>query len=268
MTQRLRHGFQLRSAYTWSRNINTSSSAIGGDGSISSASSLVNFDLKLDSGLSDFNISHTGVIAGSWQIPAPHSVSAPIEWAASGWEFSAIFKAHTGTPFTPTFGTDGDPLGLNSSDPWDYPSRISAPGCGSLVNPGNVNHYVKTQCFSLPGAPSQAFYSQYCDPSFTYPTCINLRGNVGRNIIPGPGLLNLDSSLFKNSKISRVSDTFNVQFRAEVFNFTNRANLQVPILPDNTDLYDSTGAPNQAAGLLTSTTTTSRQIQLGLKLIF
>jgi hypothetical protein len=268
MTQRLRHGFQLRSAYTWSRNIDTSSSAIGGDGSISSVSSLVNFDLKLDRGLSDFNISHTGVIAGTWQIPAPRSASAPVEWAASGWEFSAIFKAHTGTPFTPTFGTDGDPLGLNSSDPWDYPSRIAGPGCGSLVNPGNVNHYIKTECFSLPSAPSQSFYTQHCDPSFAYPTCINLRGNVGRNILPGPGLLNLDSSLIKSNKISRVSDTFNVQFRAEVFNLTNRANFQVPILPDNTDLYDSTGAPNQAAGLLTSTTTTSRQIQLGLKLIW
>lgn len=268
LTERMRRGFQVRAAYTWSRNIDTSSSAIGGDGSVSSVSSLVNFDLKLDRGLSDFNISHTAAIAGTWQIPAPRLASGPTAWAMNGWELSAIFKAHTGTPFTPTFGTDGDPLGLNSSDPWDYPSRISGLGCGSLVNPGNVNHYIKTQCFSLPTAPTQAFYTQYCDPSFSYPTCINLRGNVGRNILPGPGLVNLDSSLIKNTRISRISETFNLQFRAEIFNLTNRANFQVPTLPDNTDLYDSTGAPNPAAGLLTSTTTTSRQIQLGAKLIW
>src|SRR6202008_208786 len=64
LTERMRRGFQLRAAYTWSRNIDTSSSAIGGDGSISSVSSLVSFDLKLDRGLSDFNISHTAAIAG------------------------------------------------------------------------------------------------------------------------------------------------------------------------------------------------------------
>jgi hypothetical protein len=265
LIQRLRHGMNLRTAYTWSRNIDTSSSAIGGDGSISSVSSLVNFDQRLDRGLSDFNISHTGVIAGTWQIPTSGSVSGPLEWASTGWELSAILKAHTGTPFTPTLGTDGDPLGLNSSDPWDYPSRLGGSGCKSLVNPGNVNHYIKTECFSLPSAPSSAFYSKYCDPSFAFPTCINLRGNAGRNILPGPSLVNLDTSLIKNS---RISDAFNVQFRAEVFNLTNRANFQVPTLPDNTDLYDSTGSPNPAAGLLTSTTTTSRQIQLGVKLIW
>jgi hypothetical protein len=81
-------------------------------------------------------------------------------------------------------------------------------------------------------------------------------------------LINLDSSLVKNSHISRISDSFNVQFRAEIFNLTNRTNFQVPILPDNTDIFDSTGAASPTAGLLTSTTTTSRQIQLGIKLIW
>ena len=118
---------------------------------------------------------------------------------------SALFKANTGVPFTATFGTDGDPLGLNSSDPWDYPNRLTGPGCGSLVNPGNPNHYIKTECFSVPTAPSQAYYSKYCDPSFGYPTCINLRGNAGRNILTGPGLANLDYSLVKNNHIRRVT---------------------------------------------------------------
>jgi hypothetical protein len=184
-------------------------------------SSLVAYDTKLDRGLSDFNIGHTVVLAGTWQLPLMHSSSAPLGRIANGWEVSVLFKANTGSPFTVTFGTDGDPLGLNSSDPWDYPQRLTGPGCDSLVNPGNPNQYIKTQCFSLPIAPSQTFYTTYCDPAFAFPTCINLRGNAGRNILNGPGLANLDFSLIKNNRINHISETFNVQFRAEFFNLTN-----------------------------------------------
>jgi len=265
LTQRLAHGFQIRGSYTWGRSIDTNSSTIVGDEFLTSVSSLHVFDLRLDRALSDFNVSHTLVIAGTWQIPGPRSLSGPLAWAAKGWEMSALLKANSGVPFTPTFGSDGDPLGLNSTDPWTYPNRLSGPGCGSLVNPGNPNHYIKTECFAVPTAPSNAYYSQYCDPSFTYPTCINLRGNAGRNILIGPGLINLDFSLAKNT---RIGESFNVQFRAEAFNVFNRANYQVPPLINGTDIFDSTGTPNSTSGVLTSTTTTSRQIQLGIKLIW
>jgi hypothetical protein len=265
LTQRLAHGFQIRGSYTWGRSIDTNSSTIVGDEFLTSVSSLHVFDLRLDRALSDFNVSHTLVIAGTWQIPGPRSLSGPLAWAAKGWEMSALLKANSGVPFTPTFGSDGDPLGLNSTDPWTYPNRLSGPGCGSLVNPGNPNHYIKTECFAVPTAPSNAYYSQYCDPSFTYPTCINLRGNAGRNILIGPGLINLDFSLAKNT---RIGESFSVQFRAEAFNVFNRANYQVPPLINGTDIFDSTGTPNSTAGVLTSTTTTSRQIQLGIKLIW
>ena len=265
LTERMAHGFQLRSSYTWGKSFDTGSSTIVGDEFLTSMSSLSAFDLRLNRGVSDFNIAQTLVIAGTWQVPGPDSLSGPLGWTAKGWEMSGLLKANTGVPFTATFGTDGDPLGLNSSDPWDYPDRLSGPGCSSLVNPGNPNHYIKTQCFTVPTAPSQAFYSQYCDPSFGYPTCINLRGNAGRNILTGPGLANLDFSLVKNN---RIAEALNLQFRAESFNLLNRANFQVPPLVTGTDIFTSTGAPNPTAGLLTSTTTSSRQIQLGLKLIW
>jgi hypothetical protein len=223
----MRYGLQLRAAYTWGKSIDTSSSSIAGDGFISGMASLSGFDLKLDRGLSDFNVAHTLVIAGIWQLPTLKPFPGPLQWLTNGWELSLLFKANTGAPFTATFGTDGDPLGLNSSDPWDYPNRLTGSGCQSLVNAGDPNHYIKTECFALPTAPSQNFYTQYCDPGFAYPTCINLRGNAGRNILTGPGLINLDSSLIKNN---RISESFNLQFRAEIFNLTNRANFQVPTL--------------------------------------
>jgi hypothetical protein len=181
-----------------------------------------------------------------------------------------IYTASDGVPFTATFGTDGDPQGLNSNDPWAFPDRLTGPACQSLTNPGNPNNYIKTQCFSVPSAPSATFYAANCDPTVgTFPQCFNLRGDSGRNILTGPGLSNLDFSIFKNNYIRKVSENFNVQFRAEFFNILNHANFAVPVTPDNTDIFDSTGAPNGAAGLLTTTGgNTAREIQFALKLIW
>jgi hypothetical protein len=265
VTQRMAHGFQLRGSYTWGKSFDTGSSTIVGDEFLSSMSSLSDYDLRLNRGVSDFNVAQTLVVAGTWQVPSLDSLPRPLAWTGKGWEMSGILKANTGVPFTATFGTDGDPLGLNSSDPWDYPNRLGGPGCSSLVNPGNPNHYIKTECFSVPTAPSQSFYSQDCDPSYGYPTCINLRGNAGRNILTGPGLVNLDYSVVKNN---HIGESLNLQFRAEFFNLLNHTNFQVPPLVTGTDIFESNTTPNPTAGLLTSTTTSSRQIQLGAKLIW
>jgi hypothetical protein len=223
--------------------------------------------MRLARGLSDFNISRTLVINGTWQVPSPQSLSGPAEWFTNGWELGVIFKASDGVPFTATFGTDADPQGMNSNDPWAFPNRLGGPGCKTLTNPGDPNNYIKTQCFAVPTAPSASFYTANCDPTVgTFPQCFNLRGNAGRNILIGPGTSNLDFSVFKNNYIKRMSENFNIQFRAEFFNILNHANFAVPITPDNTDIFDSTGAPTGVAGLLTSTTTTSREIQFALKI--
>src|SRR5207253_7262441 len=64
--------------------------------------------------------------------------------------------------------------------------------------------------------------------------CPNIRGNLGRNSIIGPGLFNVDFSVLKNNYIPRISETFNVQFRAEMFNVLNRTNFAPPGLNPNT----------------------------------
>jgi hypothetical protein len=271
VTKRMSHGLQLQADYTWSKSIDTGSATVAGDTFANSISSLDWFNLKVDRGLSDFNVGHTFILNVIWQAPSPKLGFKAAEWAASGWQLGLIFKASDGVPFTPTFGTDGDPRGLNSSDPWDYPSRLTAPGCGTLTNPGNPSNYVKTQCFGIPTAPNQAFYTANCDPTqgnAALLQCFNLRGNAGRNILIGPGITNLDFSLFKNNYVRKISETFNVQFRAEIFNILNHPNFAPPANGTNTDIFNSSGAPNSAAGLLTSTTTTSRQIQLAIKAIF
>jgi hypothetical protein len=101
-----------------------------------------------------------------------------------------------------------------------------------------------------------------------YPQCFNLRGNAGRNTLIGPGVSELDFSLFKNNYVKRISERFNVQFRAEIFNILNHVNFAPPSTPTNTDIFDGSGSLNSAAGVLTRTTTTAREIQFAVKVIF
>ena len=280
-------GVQLQTSFTWGKSMDTGSATGHGDQFGNSIASLPWYDPSLLRGLSDFNIGRTLVVSGTWQLPSPKSSSGPAAWIATGWQLGGIYKASDGVPFTATFGTGGDPQGLNNSDDWAFPNRLTGPGCASLVNPGNPNNYIKTQCFAVPTAPPSFFYpnvpTPLCssDPQLdvlygpgtaigdpTLGQCLNLRGNAGRNILIGPGTSNLDFSVFKNNYIRRISEQFNVQFRVEVFNIFNRANFHVPIVPDNTDIFDSTGAPTGVAGFLTSTTTTSRQVQFALKVMW
>jgi hypothetical protein len=291
------HGVALQGSFTWNKAIDNGSASFGGDPFSNSVGAPPWYDLNSIRGLSDFDIGRTLVISATWQIPSPKSFSGLAAWIASGWELGAIYKASDGVPFTPTFGTDADPLGLNSSDTWDFPDRLTDPGCATATNPGNPNTYIKTQCFAVPTAPCPAgttaatcpFYNgsasngigcdpfpatlQPSDPTLPpvpapFPQCFNLRGNGGRNILIGPGTSNVDLSVFKNNPVKRISESFNVQFRVEIFNALNRANFAVPVTPDNTDIFDSTGSPTGVTGLLKSTTTTAREIQFALKLIW
>ena len=159
------HGLRVQGSFTFSKSIDTSSATLVGDAFGNSVSSLNWFDLKLGRGLSDFDIRRVLVINATWQVPTLKSASGALAFAANGWELGAIYKANDGVPFTATFGTDGDPLGLGSTDPYDYPNRLSGSGCATLTNPGNPNNYIKTQCFAIPTAPSLAFYNANCDQS-------------------------------------------------------------------------------------------------------
>ncbi len=279
--KKLNHGFQIQGSFTWAKSIDNNSGVVAGDAFSNSISSLDWYDMRQTRGVSDFNIGRTLVINATWMVPSPKSLSGALAWPLSGWQLSTVFKANDGVPFSALFGAQSlDPMGTLSSDDYAYPSGV--PGC----NPINLNFrnnpdgplYIKPGCFTVPVAPSQAFWTANCDPappSVGAPlapgdlSCYNLRGNVGRNTLVGPGLTNLDFSVFKNNYIKRISENFNVQFRAEFFNILNHANFNVPSLGDgNTNMLLGDGTVNGSAGLLTQTTTDPREIQFALKLIW
>jgi len=275
LAKRMSHGFQMQGTFTWGKSIDTSSASVAGDSFGNSISSLHWFDMRLSRGLSDFNVGRTVVVNGTWEVPTPKNMSGPAQWALGGWQLGLIFTASDGVPFSATWGTGSDPANTNSGDDWAFPNRLGGSGCKTLTNPGNPSHYIKTECFAVPTAPDMAFWNQYCDPvppsvggPVAAPLCFNLRGNAGRNILIGPGVTSLDFSLFKNNYIKSISERFNIQFRAEIFNILNHPNFAPPSTPGNTDIFDGTGAPNSVAGALTATTTTAREIQFAVKVIF
>jgi hypothetical protein len=236
----------LAGSYTWGKSIDTSSGSMVGDEYSNSISSPLFFNPRLNRGLSDFNVAQNLEVNYTWEIGTPKWAPGIKTWVLGGWQVGGVFEASTGVPFTPGIG--GDALGVKSTDPnIDVPNLIAGPGCGSPVNSGNPVNYIKTQCFAVPNP-------------------ITLRGNLGRNTLIGPGLVNFDFSLFKNNYIKRISDRFNAQFRAEFFNILNHANFAPPL--DNRNIFNATGSRVDSAGLITSTQTPSRQIQFAVKLIW
>jgi hypothetical protein len=235
------------------------------------------FDPKLTRAVSDFNTAKVFTLNYLWDIPTPKSWSGFTRAAAGGWELGGIFSASTGEPFTPLL-SEGDVLGQNNSDPFAYPDRL--PSCGnSLTNSGNVANYIKLNCFVIPSVAN------------VNGTNYIRIGNAGRNILTGPGLVDFDFSVVKNTRITKISEAFNVQLRLDVFNLFNRANFNPPVtnmfIMDPTTVgtgivanpgpsgactgNDNNSGCNPNAGALDGgdgTATTSRQMQISLKIIW
>jgi hypothetical protein len=132
-------------------------------------------------------------------------------------------------------------------------SNIS--GNGDTQNSDRPNWNPAFKGNVIKGTPEQWF-----DPSAFAVQALGTFGNVSRNPISAPGLAMVDVSLFKTTNIS---ERIRLQFRAEAFNSFNHANFAYAIQA----VFAGT-AVNPTAGRITSTATTSRQIQFGLKLVF
>jgi Carboxypeptidase regulatory-like domain/TonB dependent receptor len=265
--KRFSHGLSGQVSYTWGRTIDTASGSTDGDQFRNGLSSQFFFDSRIRRGPSDFNQTHNVVVSYTWELPNPKNLPSVLGWAASGWELGGIFQASTGLPFTATIAPD--PLGVNSTDPYDFPNLVH--GCNPVH--GGLN-YLNLNCFALPVATPDI--AAMCAPFIgggtpqapQFPgTCANLLGNGGRNSVVGPGLVNFDLSLFKNNHIERISGLFNIQFRVEAFNVLNRTNFNPPTA--NNQVFNADGTSGGLTpGLLDTTSTTSRQIQVALKVIW
>src|SRR3989442_723656 len=231
------------------------------------------FAPQISRAVSEFNITHNVAINGIWDVPGFKSLHGPFGALVNGWEMGGILKLNSGVPTTPLIS--GDPMGVQNSgsDTFGIPDRV--PGCDPVnhnykSNPGGVFlGYINTSCFKAPMA-TPAIASRCLPFSKVAGSCANLLGNAGRNSIVGPGLANVDFSLYKNFAMPKISESSKVQFRAEFFNILNHANFAPP-LPffgsSNAQILGSDGLPNGGGGVEQPLVKKTRDIQFSLEVI-
>jgi hypothetical protein len=232
------HGFQAQGSYTWSKCIDEGSEASRGDQFQNGIISPLFFEKAHRRGRCAYDYRHVFVGNALWNIPGPKSGVASA--LLGNWQLGSILSSTTGVPFSVIIG--GDPLGLKGTDVNGWPDYV--PGC-KIENPADPLHYINTACFTLPNPLTRL-------------------GNAGRNIATGPSLFNLDLAAYKNIPITAISEGFRVQLRAEFFNILNHTNFAAPLA--NNQVFNQAGGAIGAAGQITSTQTSSRQIQLGIRL--
>jgi hypothetical protein len=250
VTRRISRGFSLRGVYTWSKTLDDGDSL--NQTTAGNAPGLVSnpFNLAADKGLATFDVRNVGVINAIYALPFGHGKLYASDlggWKnglAGGWSVASIVAAESGFPFTPQ-------LSYNPSNTGDTRNPVRP-----FLNPNFKGRVV----FGNPG--------QWFNPAafIAPPSASGFFGNVGRDTYVGPGLATWDFSVLKDTAIR---ERLSLQFRAEIFNLLNRANFNTPNLivftpPTATNLTGLSGT----AGAITSTSTTSRQVQFGLKLLW
>lgn len=235
--QRLTRGFSALASYTWSKSIDDASNFFSSAGDPNFPQN--SFNVAAERGRSNFDVRHRLSFSYTYALPfgKGREYLADDGWLStvlSGWETYGIVTLQSGRPFTVALlpeidnsGTGRSILGFGAND---RPNLVVDP---ELSSPTTLQWF-NTAAFAFP-APG------------TF-------GNAGRNILDGPGFQNVNMSLLKNT---RLTERFNLQFRAEAFNLFNHPNFN---LPDN-----FLGSPTFGR---ISSARDPRHIQFGLKLLF
>ena len=235
-TRRLSKGLQFRANYTWSKNLDMNSGLTTAQAQNQPQMILNRNNLPLDWGPAALNVTSQSSMSITYDLPFGRNAAGLRGKLIRGWQLNGVATLLTGFPFTPVLGSNRSGDG-NTRNP-DRPS-LNPSFMGPLIT-GTQTQWFNPNAFVVPAAG-------------TY-------GDLGRGTYNGPGLADVDMSVFKNTALS---EGVKLQLRAEFFNLLNRTNLGTP----NTTIYSGTSI-SASAGLITTLATTPRQIQFGLKLIF
>ena len=270
-TKHLSHGLQFLASYTYSKSLDYNSLSTGETYFIQNI-----YNPRGDYGPSEYDARHRFVLSGFYQLPFTRNR------LVSGWQVGLITQIQSGNPLNPTV-TIGPAPGVSLTVRPDL--------LNGATGTGSPNQYFSNPVLCEPfngtptgGAPAISPCASASNPAFAIPctfsdipassnpsspafkvypivpgTCHP--GTLARNTIVGPNFLNTDFSVTKNTKIT---ERFNVQFRAEMFDIFNHPNFGDPVLTATSTSFgiiQSTRFPTGDFG-------SSRQIQFALKLQF
>jgi len=229
VSRRFSEGLQSQLSYTWSKCMDNASGTYGLEGGIPWSNPL---NGSFDHGRCLFDRPQVFRLSGVYALPFKQNI------LVKGWQMSGGFVAQTGAPWNVVIGFDQSGSAVGNQRP-------------NLVMPvdqiytDNISQWANPAAFTLP-APGTL-------------------GNLQRDFLTGPHTVNLDASLLKETPIK---EGYRLQFRAEFFNLANHANFGLPNANAFIQTPNGGGSPNPTFGKITTTTTSSRQIQFALKLMF
>jgi carboxypeptidase family protein/TonB-dependent receptor-like protein len=246
-------GLRFQASYTFSRSLSDADETVTGQTLSTPQYAQDPNALGQDYSLSAYDQRHTLVWSGVYQMPWDKRLNGKLERTAlGGWAINGIFSYGTGLPFNIQSGFNNSRDG-DASQP-DRPNL--APGASN--NPING---VTAGCQGVPAGQKLHTPERWYDPcAFVLPAA-GFYGNLGRNTVTEPGLTAVDFTLVKTTPLAEQKK---LEFRAEFFNLFNHANFGLPVL----NVFNSSRVRSGNAGTITGTSTSNRQIQLGMKLIF
>jgi hypothetical protein len=245
-------GLAFQSSYTFSRNIDTTqastffSDATNGTVSWFPESGQPDYN----KGLADYHAKHNWVFNVTYDLPFARESRGLARALFGDWQVAAIGQVKSGPPLTLFVQAN------RSRSRW---SPSLGPGQGfdrPSLAPGRTAESAKN------GTPEQWF-----DPTAFVLQPAGTYGDLGRGALIGPGLAVLDLSLAKRIRWARLGPAGQAELRVEAFNVLNHTNFGVPSLQAFAGTVDGE-APLSTLGRIRATATSSRQIQLGVRVRF
>jgi hypothetical protein len=228
VNRRFSSGVSVLASYVWAKSLDLASN----DGNSGVGNQATNpFNQSADKGPSDFDVRHRVVSSVLYELPFFNKTPGWKKTLLGGWQINAILTLQSGQPFTVSAGADRSLAGIGR-DRADVIRSVET--YGGLARQDFIARYFDTGAFVLPE--------------------LGTFGTVGRNTIYGPGLVNLDTAIFKQF---RFAERREVELRWETFNMANRPNFLNPV----------SAFTNPAFGRITSARD-PRIMQFGLKLYY
>lgn len=266
LQKNITRGLQFQASYTWSKALGVPIAETGAENQFSSPFR-TNANLQsVDEGPSEFNIPQNFRFNAVYHFPKFSSSNGVESKILDGWWIAGILSVQSGLPFNPSLSTNRSRTAVNHGG-----GGIDRPNVEPGRNNSNITQGETAGCKGVAPGLKLGTPTLYFDPCAYAIQDAGFLGTAGYDSLIGPGLSNLDFSLVKDTRLGFLGEAGQLEFRTEVFNILNRANFSNPsagVFAANGPVVGDVEAPLATAGLIRATSTSSRQIQFALKVIF